>query len=84
MLTETIDQLLGYSSWRDTKVAVLVFNRNKSLSKVLESVQATTSSHSNCKRVIGPQSETSFRYVFSHLNDANREMTVTVMVFDVP
>lgn len=84
MLTATIDQLLGYSSWRDTKVAVLVFNRNKGLSKVIESVQTTTSAHPNCKRVVGPQSETSFRYVFSHLNDPNREMLLTVLVFDVP
>lgn len=83
-LTETINQLLGYSSWRDTKVAVLVFNRNKDLSKVLDSVQATASSHPNCKRVVGPRSETSFRYVFSHRDDANREMTVTVLVFEVP
>ena len=28
-LTETIDQLLGYASWRDTKVAVIISNRNK-------------------------------------------------------
>jgi hypothetical protein len=35
-LTETIDQLLGYSCWRDTKVAVILFNRNKDFSKVLE------------------------------------------------
>lgn len=83
-MTETIDQLLGYSSWRDNKVAVLVFNRNKDLSKVLESIQTTVEAHSNCKRVLGPQSETSFRYIFSHRDDENREMTLTVLAFDVP
>jgi len=83
-LTEAIDQLLGYSSWRDTKVALLIFNRNKDLSKVLDSVQATVADHANCKRVVGAQSETSFRYVFSHRDDANREMILTVLVFDVP
>ena len=83
-LTETIDQLLGYSSWRDTKVAVLVFNRNKDFTNVLESIQSTVAAHANCKRVLGPQSETSFRYVFSHRDDANREMVLTVLAFDVP
>lgn len=83
-LTDTLDQLLGYSSWRDTKVAILVFNRNKDLSKVIESVQDTVAKHDNCKRVLSAQSETSFRYVFSHRDDANREMTLTVLVFDVP
>ena len=83
-LTETIDQLLGYSSWRDTKIAVLVFNRNKDLTKVIEAAQTTTSDHPNCKKLIGKQSETSFRYVFSHRDDANRELTLTLMIFDVP
>lgn len=35
MLAETIDQLLSYTSWRDTKVAVIIFNRNKDFSRVL-------------------------------------------------
>jgi hypothetical protein len=30
-LTEAMDQLLGYASWRDTKTAIIVFNRNKNL-----------------------------------------------------
>ncbi len=84
MLTETLNQLLSYSSWRDTKVAVLIFNRNKDLSKVLTAVQETVKGHPNCKRVVGPKSETDFRYVFSHVSDANREMLVAVLVFDVP
>ena len=37
----TLDQLLGYSSWRDTKVAVIVFNRNKDFSKVLKTIEET-------------------------------------------
>lgn len=83
-LTKTIDQLLGYSSWRDTKVAVIIFNRNKDFSKVLAAIQSTVTEHVNCKRVIGAQSETSFKYVFAHRDDANREMTLTVLAFDVP
>ena len=40
-LTETIDQLLGYSSWRDTKTAVVLFNRNRDFSKVLAAIPET-------------------------------------------
>ena len=83
-LIETIDQLLGYSSWRDTKVAVLVFNRNKDLSKVIDTAQETTAGHPKCKKVVGKQSESSFRYIFSHRDDANREMTLTLLIFDIP
>jgi hypothetical protein len=84
MLIETIDQLLGYSSWRDTKVAVIVFNRNKHFSKVLESIQETSKEHRNFKRQIAFASETMFRYVFAHNDDPNRELLLTVMAFDVP
>lgn len=83
-LTETIDQLLGYSSWRDTKVAIIIFNRNKNLSKVLESIPQTIESHSCYKRFLGKKSETNFRYVFSNRDDSNREMILSLLVFDVP
>lgn len=83
-LVETIDQLLGYSSWRDTKVAILVFNRNKDFTNVLSSIQSATQTHVNYKRSIGARSETSFQYTFHHKDDANRELTLTVLAFDVP
>lgn len=83
-LTETIDQLLGYSSWRDTKVAVIVFNRNKDFSKVLGSIQETSKAHGNFKRQVASSSETMFRYVFAHRDDPNRELLLTVMAFEVP
>lgn len=83
-LIETIDQLLGYSSWRDTKVAVIVFNRNKDFSKVLESIQATSKTHGNFKRQLESKEETIFRYVFAHKDDSNRELYLTIMAFDVP
>lgn len=83
-LTETLDQLLGYSCWRDTKVAVIIFNRNKDFSKVLETIRDTVKEHANFKRDLGPQSETNFRYVFAHKDDTSREMTLTVLAFDIP
>ena len=45
MLTNTIDQILGYTSWRDTKVAVIVFNRNKDFSRVLTAIADTAKVH---------------------------------------
>ncbi|ACL02992.1 conserved hypothetical protein [Desulfatibacillum aliphaticivorans] len=83
-LTETIDQLLGYSSWRDMKVAVIIFSRNRNLSKVLDSIPQTVEVHRCYKRFLGKMSETNFRYVFSNRDDPNREMILSVLVFDVP
>lgn len=83
-LLETIDQLLSYSSWRDTKVAVIIFNRKKNFSAVIDAIPATTETHPNFKRFVCRPSETSFRYIFANRDDPNREMMVTVMAFDVP
>lgn len=84
VLTETISQLLGYTSWRDTKVAVIIFNRNKNFSAVLTQIQPTVEAHANCKRFVSRLSDTQFRFVFTQKDDPSREMTVTVMAFDVP
>lgn len=83
-LIEAINQLLSYSSWRDTKVAVIVFNRNKEFTKVLETIKSTTKAHPNYKCEVDNQSETSFRFSFSHRDDTNRELTLTILAFDIP
>ena len=83
-LTKALNQLLGYTAWRDTKTALLVFNRGTNMSTVLEGVAKTTRNHPSCKREEQRNSETEFRYVFGHRDDANRELTVTILVFDVP
>lgn len=84
-LTETLDQLLRYVSWRDTKVAMLVFNRNKNFSQVLESIPETIKAHPQFKREssVG-SSETRSRYIIAHRDDPNRELLLTVLAFEVP
>lgn len=81
---DTISQILSYSSWRDTKVAVLIFNRNKNISQVLETIRSSTKEHPNYLSEKGQVGEGRFRYIFSQPSDLNRQMVVTVMVFDVP
>jgi hypothetical protein len=83
-LGETIDQLLGYASWRDTKTAIILFNRNKNLSGVLEKIPDAISSHPHFKQQLDYQNETGFRFVFRQKNDLSRDITVSVLVFDVP
>jgi len=83
-LAETIDQLLSYSSWRDTKLAVVVFNRNKDFSNVVRTIDGTVHEHAGFKRKVRQVSETAFQYIFAHRDDPNRELLLTVLAFDVP
>lgn len=83
-LTEAVDQLLGYASWRDTKTAILLFNRTKNLSAVLAKVPEVMKGHPSHKRKVGIEGETRFRFVFGHRDDPSREMLVTVLAFETP
>lgn len=83
-LREAIDQLVGYATWRDTKVALLVFNRDRQLSSVLPKIPEVFKAHPNFKRQVQYPSETGFRFVLHHRDDKDRELIVTALVFEVP
>ncbi len=83
-LTRALDQLLGYTSWRDTKTALIVFNRDRQMSTVLEGIPKTIKAHSCYKRDRPYECETGFRYILGRPSDLNRELTLTVLVVDVP
>lgn len=82
--SDTIDQLLGYASWRDTKTAIIVFNRNKNFSDVLKKIHGKVVDHPNYLRTVEQVSETQIRYVFAHRDDAERKLFLTVLAFEVP
>ncbi len=83
-LSETIDQLLGYTSWRDTKTAIVLFNRKRDFSKVLAAIPDVVRSHPQYKRDLPGSTESLFRYQFANRDDRNRELSLTVLAFDVP
>jgi hypothetical protein len=84
-LEKKINQLLGYTSWRDTKTAIIIFNRNKNLTAVLKEIPSVVEKHpSFIQRIASYKNETGFRFVLRHRDDNSRELTVTVLVFDVP
>lgn len=83
-LQAAIDQLLDYVTWRDTKTAILVFNRNRDFSAVLEQISETVRAHENAKREIPYQHESGYRFVLHQRKDVDREIYLTVLAFDIP
>lgn len=81
---EAIDQLLGYATWRDSKTAILVFNRGTDTSTVLAGIDAIVNAHANFKRTLNWPHDSGFRYVLHVNGDKNRELILTVLVFHVP
>lgn len=83
-LARAITQLLGYQSWHDTKAALLIFNRNKDTTAVLKKIADVMPTLPSFKKDLGKHSENYFRYLFTQVNDKQREIQLAVLVFDVP
>ncbi len=71
------------------KTAILLFNENENLTRVLEDIEKTAESNEFYKRKHELKNEklrneTIFSYIFHQPNDANRELFLTIMVFNIP
>ncbi|MGD2433500.1 hypothetical protein ACP8H3_06040 [Bacillus velezensis] len=78
---KTIDQLLGYLTWRDSKTAVIMFVRNKDFSNVLKTAQSAISKHKNFVMFNNQEDATWLNYTF-HLNgDKNKELQLALMMY---
>lgn len=83
-LLDTVGQILSYTSWRDTKTAIILFNRGKDFSSVLSKIPGVLSAHKCFKRDDGKRGETEFRFILHQPDDVNRELILTVVAFNVP
>ena len=83
-LTGAIVQLLGYTSWRDTKTAILLFSRNKDFTDVLAQIPTTVNAHPNTIRQEPYASDTGYRFTLHHQHDTQRHLTLTILAFNIP
>jgi len=81
VLIDAISQLLGYLTWRDSKTALLIFNRDVGMTTALQSIEDAISKHFNY--LSGKKNgDARFDCVF-HLNeDKNRRVKMAIFVFD--
>lgn len=80
----TVSQLLSYTTWRDTKTAIIVFNRNQDFTNVISEAQRAMRDHQNYRSGPINEGETRFRYIFKHPDDALRDIIVTLLLFNMP
>jgi hypothetical protein len=88
-MSEAIDQLLGYVTWRDTKTAILLFNKQPDLSAVVTKANEAIKQHKNFKTEYQLNShdlknnETIFGYKFVHPSDSDKTIYLTMMAFQI-
>ena len=81
---ETIDQVLSYLTWRDSKAAILYFVKNKNLDPVLKQVAEETPKHSAFGEFKGTPMEGWSDYRFHLLKDESRSVFLAILCFHFP
>lgn len=81
---DTIDQLLGYLTWRDSKTAVIIFVKNKDFSSVLTTIDEVTPKHPNYIKKLDQGDETWTNWLLHLPDDKNRGVYVAVMAYHIP
>ena len=83
-LSEAIDQLLSYLTWRDCKTALVLFNKNnKNFTQILASVDGTISSHPNYISKIEQKDASEWLYKMRAKDDESRVVKMSVMLFNL-
>ncbi len=79
---KAISQLFDrYLTWRDSKVAIIMFSKNKDFSSVLKTIKDDISSHEYFTKYIGDKGESSFTYEFRLPQDKEKKVEVEIMAF---
>lgn len=82
--TDTINQLLSYLTWRDSKTAIIYFVDNKNLQPVLDAINLQTPQHRCCINAIANINEAWFNYHFTMLEDQTRGVEMAILIFHFP
>jgi hypothetical protein len=83
VLSDAIDQLFKYLTWKDSKAAIIVFNRNVDFTNVLAKCLEAAKAHPQFGGLVGELSENVWELQFKLPSDAKRLITVTLMAFDM-
>ncbi|MFE0778854.1 hypothetical protein [Streptomyces sp. NPDC058861] len=83
-ISDTLDQLLGYLTWRDTKAALLLFIRSGAPSDVMPKAIAKFREHPNYKRDGQHSTEERHDFVFHANGDTSREIKIAFLPFHLP
>ncbi|WP_052184237.1 hypothetical protein [Psychroserpens sp. Hel_I_66] len=79
---KAISQLFDrYLTWRDSKVAIMIFVQNKDFSNVLKTIKSDISNHDYHLKYIGEKGESSFSYEFHLPQDNDKKVEVEIMIF---
>lgn len=81
---EAVDQLLGYLTWRDSKCALLIFNRTKDSNAIRQKMHEAMESLPEHRKTESHQPNGESRYVLVKESEPGKEIIVTTQLYDIP
>lgn len=83
-LVGALVQLLSYLTWRDCKAALVIFNKDVAeFTGIQQKVPETLAAHANHVSSINTNQPGEWRFRFQSADDADREITVHVFLFNL-
>lgn len=80
---EAIDQLCSYTTWRETKTSLIVFNKeNKDFELLLDNINQVLQASDRCKNIIRLEYN-QWQGIFSKEFDSKDTLTINVVVYDL-
>lgn len=77
--TDALDQLFGYAAWRDTKLALVIFVKDKGLTSVVKKARTALEAHTRFRRAAATGEETELRTTMAWPGDDERLVEIHVM-----
>ncbi len=83
-LEKAINQLLDrYVTWRDEKIALIIFNKgHKNFTELVEKAYQKTLQHSNCEKFVEKRKDSSYSFVFKHPDDSQKKLSFELVLFN--
>jgi hypothetical protein len=84
VFVEAVGQLLGYLTWRDSKCALMIFNRTKDSNAVRERMHEAMESLPEHRKTVFHQADGNSRYILIKESEPGKEIIVTTQLYDIP
>ncbi len=84
VFNDAVNQLLGYLTWRDSKCALMIFNRTKDTSGVRMKMHEAMEALAEHRKTVFHQADGDSRYILIKESEPGKEIIVTTQLYDIP
>jgi hypothetical protein len=81
---DAVNQMLSYLTWRDSKCALLIFNRTKDSNAIRQKMHEAMEALPEHRNTVSYQPDGESRYILIKEDEPGKEIIVTTQLYDIP